>query len=484
MLLLLACTGVETDVPADLFPDGFRFGTATAGFQVEAGCPTRTDCVDPASDWYQWVTDPDLQAEPGLYLSGDPLTEGPGMWELFEEDAARTAADHMDGLRMGIEWSRIFPADASAATSVDDLAPLADPAAVARYHEMLASLLDHGVHPLVTVNHYTLPLWVHDGKSCHLDPDACTATGWVDGDTSRKAALYAGYLGREFGAQVDEWATLNEPMAIPLSGYLVPGSDRSNPPGLFRDGARAKATIDHQIEGSAAMYDALHAEDTADADGDGTAASVGIVMNLVDIAPRDPSRDLDLRAADHIRHVYHDVWLGGLTRGDWDDDLDGTFDRVRPELSGRLDWIGVNYYAQVAVGGLPSPLIDEIPAFDFVPVLSWVPAGDGMERVLAEAASYGVPVQVTENGLSSDRPEVRIASLEENLAAVKAAIDAGQDVRGYYYWSYVDNYEWNHGMDMRFGLYGLDPVTKDRVETPLMTRYREIAAARSLTAAE
>jgi beta-galactosidase len=468
--------------PADpnLFPEGFRFGTATAGFQVEAGCPTRTDCVDTASDWYQWVSDPALVAASGLHLSGDPITDGPGMWELFESDAETTAADGMDAMRLGIEWSRLFPTDASDATDVDALVARANPDAVQRYHEIFAALAANGVHPLVTVNHYTLPLWVHDGKDCHFNPDTCTATGWTDPATIAYIALYAGYLGREFGGEVDEWATLNEPMAIPLAGYLVPGPDRTNPPGLSRDGARAKLTIDYQIEASAAMWDALHTEDTADADGDGAAVTVGLVMNMADVSPRDASRDLDVLAAQHLDHAYHRVWLDGLVSGQWDDDLDGTFDRVRPELAGHLDWIGVNYYAQVAVGGTGSPLIDELPVFDFVPVLSWVPVGDGMERVLRQAASYGLPVIVTENGFSSDNADLRIASLEDNLDAVKRVIDAGGDVQGYYYWSYVDNYEWNHGMDMRFGLYTLG-ADKQREETPLMARYRQVATERRLT---
>lgn len=365
----------------DRFPKDFQWGSATAGFQVEAGCPTipEEECLDRGSDWYQWVSDPELIADSSLHIAGDPLSDGPGMWETFEDDAAKMGADHHTAFRMGIEWSRIFPdGSAESATSVDDLAAIANPAAVARYHEMFAALTDNNIRPLVTVDHQTLPLWVHDGKACHTDPDNCSPNGWVDADRIVPLiALYAGYLGREYGGEVDEWATLNEPLATVLAGYLTPGPDRTNPPGLFLDTTRAKAVLHAEILAHGAMYDALHTEDVVDADGDGDPAFVGVVMNMADVVPLDPNSADDQRGVAHLDHLYHAMFLDGATTGAWDEDVDGTFETTKPELVGRLDWVGVNYYAVATVRGLQAPLTSGLPVADFYPDICLSPPRRG-----------------------------------------------------------------------------------------------------------
>ncbi|MBN2798661.1 MAG: glycoside hydrolase family 1 protein [Deltaproteobacteria bacterium] len=474
-LLLLACS---SPAPRD-FPEDFVWGAAVAGFQVDMGCPTLApeDCEDRASDWYQWVTEPSLQGEASLHLSGDPVSDGPGMWELFEEDAARLGADGLGSLRLSVEWSRLFPDGAAErAATVEELDAFVDRAAAQRYHQMFAALSAAGVAPMVTLNHYTLPLWVHDGLACHRDL-GCEASGWLDGPRiERLMALYAGWVAREYGGEVDRWATLNEPLVIPLAGYLQPGEMRSNPPGVSMEVEAAIASICHQVEASARMYDAVHAEDRWDADGDGQNAAVGVVMNMIALAPQEEDDPADALGVAHCDFVYHRVFLDGLTAGAWDDDLDGTFDRERADLAGRLDWIGINYYNRVTVAGLPIALIPELPVMDFYPEFSWEPYPEGLGEVVERTASYGLPLWITENGT----PLVEEQGSELLLAHLRALAEADAQVEGYHWWSYVDNYEWNHGMGMRFGLYALDPVTKARVERPVMTTYRDIAATGAL----
>jgi beta-glucosidase/6-phospho-beta-glucosidase/beta-galactosidase len=476
-LALFACTSSGDPQIARAFPEGFRMGAATAGFQVDMGCPTRTDCVDTRSDWYAWVTDPRILEEESLYVTGQTVEAGPGMWELFEEDVVRMQADGMRAFRMSLEWSRLFPDAVPDGTPIDEMDALANGSAVARYHAMFAALRNAGIEPVVTVNHYTLPLWVHDGVACHLDPATCTSRGWADPELLvPRIAAFAGWAGREFGADIDRWATLNEPFATTLSGYVQPGESRSAPPGRLLDAQATVASVTGQIEAHAAMFDALHATDATDADADGTPATVGIVMNMVDIQPKDPNREADRLAATHMDFIYHRLFLDGLTSGAWDDNLDGTFDRTRPELADRLDWIGVNYYNLVNVVSVApfKPLGDAVPLFDFIPEFSWDLHTEGIAVAVARAADYDRPIWVTENGT----PDVVNAegALDAHLGHLWDAIEAGADVRGYLYWSYVDNYEWNHGMDLQFGLYGLDPVTKARLDRPVIARYRTILA--------
>lgn len=469
--------------PEDTFPSGFFWGTATAGFQVDMGCPTWSDddCVDDASDWYDWVTDEGIIASTGLHVSGDPISMGPGMWETLESDADLMVADHMTAYRMSIEWSRLFPDGAAeAATTVDELMAYANTDAVNRYHEMFAALRSRGIEPMVTLNHYVLPRWVHDGVACHNDRQTCTADGWVNRDRIVPLiALYSGYVGREFGGDVDHWYTLNEPYATTLSGYLMPGEDRSSPPGLALDVERTVAVMLNQIDGHAAMYDAVKVEDTVDANGDGDPALVGIVMNFVAIDPANPESAFDVRAAEHMDYLYHRLYLDAITLGAWDQDLDGVAETTRPELAGRLDVLGINYYNQVLVTGLTASLIPDIPLFDILPEFSWDPYPEGLGRAVRKGAEWGVPIVVTENG-TPYVAEQGIQVLDGHLEALHGAIEDGVDVRGYLYWSFIDNYEWNHGFDLRFGLYELDEETKARTPRPVLERYRSIARENAL----
>jgi beta-glucosidase/6-phospho-beta-glucosidase/beta-galactosidase len=462
LALLIGCAGpADKGTPDVPVPDGFLFGAAMAGFQVEAGCPTlpAADCEDPHSDWYQWATDPELVAEPGNFLSGDPLSLGPGYWELYEDDHRRAAEElHLDSLRISLEMSRLFPArppTAGAAPTVDELVAAADPGAVQAYRAILRSMRGQGLEPLVTLNHYTLPLWLHDGKACHEDPDGCAARGWLDGPTMVAwLGAYAGFCARTFGDEVRWWATLNEPMAVVVSGYLLPTADRTNPPGL----ARPTDAIDvafAMIDAHAAMYDAVHAED-----GD---AQVGLVPNLSIPKPEDEARPEDLSAAEHFDHIYNRVFLDALVDGALDRDLDGVAELDRPDLAGRMDYVGINYYTQVTVRGTGVSFVPGYAWVDFLPVGSlWTEHPEGLGDVARLVDSYGLPVIITENGTYNHENDPVGRFLNPHLAALQGAIDDGVDVRGYFLWSLIDNYEWNHGMDLRFGAYEVDEVSKER----------------------
>ncbi|MCB9780365.1 MAG: glycoside hydrolase family 1 protein [Alphaproteobacteria bacterium] len=483
-LLLLACTGPDvaggdSAAPAGrAFPDGFSWGASMAGFQVDPGCPTLPagQCEDPHSDWYVWVTDPDLIAEPGNHLSGQPLSDGPGHWELYGADFARARDElHLGSLRNSIEWSRLFPDDPGDVQTVDELAAYADPDAVAAYHAYFSAMRDAGLEPMVTLNHYTIPTWLHDAKGCHEDLSTCEDRGWLDGERFLKhIELYAGFCAREYGEEIDLWLTLNEPLAVVLSGYLMPSEDRTNPPGVI-DPDAAFAVMLAQIEAHARMYDAIHAWDDT--------AQVGAAPNLAAVAPKVPGDADDELGVEHFDYLYNRVFLNGTVRGEWDPDLDGVVDEVREDLIGRTDFVGVNYYTQITVDGLGFPVFGSVPIFDFLPVGGfWTSYPQGLTEVLDIADDYGLPIYITENGTSTWDVDATDAFLLPHLSALADAIDAGADVRGYYYWSLLDNYEWNHGMAMEFGLYDVDSTTKTRTARPMALDYAEIARTNALPA--
>lgn len=497
--VLLGCSSDDADPvppaataekPTMAFPDDFMWGTAIAGFQVEMGCPTiaAEDCEDRKSDWYEFITRDETVNSATTFIHGDPPSSGPGYWELYDEDHAR-AKDVLNNnaLRLSIEWSRIFPTATDAATTHEELKALADDGAVQHYRAIFASLKARGLTPLVTLNHYTLPTWIHDGVGCHLDVANCSPRGWLDKDrTVKEMAKYAGFCAREFGAEVDGWVTLNEPFAVLMPGYLLPSAERTNPPAVFFNIEGAPIVMLGLIEAHARMYDAIHANDTVDADGDGEAAQVGVVYAMVPVVPKDAANPVDVKAAENVFYIYNMVYLNAVTKGMLDHDMDGTAE-LRDDLAGRMDYLGINYYTRLTVTGTETAIFPELSplsTFDPLSLGIWETYPKGIYEMIKVASDeLGMPVIITENGTDKVEDEAYSRDfLARILQWTHRAIAEGADVRGYFLWSLVDNYEWNHGFALRFGAFAVDieDVQKPRTLRPFAEIYADIAGQNGL----
>lgn len=472
--------GSGSTPPRGSFPRDFLFGTAIAGFQVDMGCPTIAPerCEDRNSDWYQYITTPRIVNNPVLFMSKDPPSSGPGFYELFEEDLDR-AAGKEDGqlgggaLRFSIEWSRLFPEPTFGVEGHAALRAIASQDGLDFYHRLFAAMKQRGLVPFVTVNHYSLPLWIHDANLCNQGLEGCIAegkAGWADPDRSRivgEIAKYAGFLAAEFGDEVDAWASLNEPFsAVVVAGYLISSPTRSNPPGLSGpwmhvDGAKTAAAA--MIEAHARIYDAIKANDRVDVDGDGEAASVGIVYPYSDIRPATGSPE-DAAIAEDTRYFLEDMFMDGACEGRLDErwDQGPGVAPVREDLADRCDFVGVNYYFRIdaKAGIVPGGFISPFLRFD--PLAPMVSDPRGIYNALKRASRYGKPLYVTETGSPQESETRGAAWMVHTLAGVRRAIEDGIDVRGFFAWSLTDNYEWNHGMHMRFGLYAVAPEDKAR----------------------
>jgi beta-glucosidase/6-phospho-beta-glucosidase/beta-galactosidase len=475
-----------TDGGTVTFPKGFVFGTAIAGFQADMGCPTLgAACKDPNSDWYAFTTSPATVGDSTCFLSGqDPSVVGPGFWELYAADIQRAQDElHNDALRLSIEWSRVFPTATDGVEGYAALKQIASAEALAGYHAIFAELKKRGMRPLVTLQHYTLPAWLHDAVGCHTAFATCSPRGWVDSTRAvSEAAKYAGFVGQEFGADVDWWATVNEPLQNMVFGYIEPGPQRSQPPAVMLETAAARTVLDALIDAHARMYDALKASDTVDADGDGVASWVGVVYPFVPVTPGNPASALDQTGAKNLDYLWNRVYMNAVALGKYDANLDGTT-TTRADLVGRMDYVGVNWYGGIQVTGLRTSLLPSLsPLFTVNPNL--VTTNNQPDKLAAFLryvnVDLGRPAVITENGTSGDStaPGFIIA----NLQAVAGAIAKGADVRGYFYWTLTDNYEWNHGMDIRMGLYAVDKgdPTKTRTARPAASIYGQIASSRTV----
>jgi beta-galactosidase len=466
-LLLAACPRSD---PTGL-PEGFLLGTALSGFQAEMGCPTipADECEDRNSDWYAFVTDERTRASGQAFLSGEGTDTFPGHYELYETDLDLAAGLGTNAFRFSLEWSRLFPEATDDVAGYQAMRAAADPVAVAHYHAVIDAALARGLTPLVTLNHYSLPLWIHDGAECHLDFANCSPRGWVDKDrTVAEIAKFAGFAAREYGDKVAYWATLNEPFAVLLPGYLMPSQERTNPPAVLMQIQAAKTVLEGLVEGHARMYDAIKAERPE--------ASVGVVYAMAPVAPKDPDNVLDVYAAQNVFYLFNMVYLNAVVLGLFDADLEGPEHAVsRPDLAGRMDYLGVNYYTRATVVGTEDPVFPDLSpltTFDPFQLQVWEDYPEGLYDMLRIATQdLGVPVIVTENGVEDPEDDGTGPSFfVRHLAEVERAIADGMDVRGYFYWTLTDNFEWNHGTAWRMGVFGVEP------DDPAKARYRRQVA--------
>jgi beta-galactosidase len=501
-LVLLAALALPGTAAARDFPKGFLWGTAIAGFQTEAGGhPTN---ADRRSDWWVWSHDADNIAQGRV--SGDLVERGPGHWRLFRQDAALARRRlGVNAYRLSIEWSRLFPRSTAGARTPRQLDRLANKAAVRHYAAELRTVRRLGMEPMVTLNHFTLPTWLHDPLAVRAafanvgpdDPPPKVARGgWLNTSTVREFGKFAAWAAWKYGRLVDLWTPINEPMVVAVSGYVnIPGVIAQwFPPGVFSYSGAVRV-VRNLANANAVAYDAVHRYDRR--------ARVGPVQNMIAFTPADPASAADRKATGHADYIFNRYYLNEVVRGEDDRNANGRIDpgERRRDLRGRADFIGVNYYYRGRVTALGSSASSTVPIFDFLPSTDYRSAHNptatpcpttctefgaeiypaGFRQVLATAGRYRLPLYVTENGLADADDNQRPAYLRSHLRVLRGVMhDHLARVKGYFAWSLMDNFEWSAGYYPRFGFFSYDPRTLARHERPSGRLFRRIATSGNL----
>ena len=397
------------------FPDGFLWGAATSAHQVEGG--------NTANDWWRF------EQVPGAIRGSDASGAACRHFERFDEDFALAEADGHSAHRLSFEWSRLERAPGQF-----------DAAAVRHYHDVLASLRRHGLTPVVTLHHFTNPLWLADEG------------GWEVRGVVDRFESFVRFCAREFGGEVDWWCTVNEPEVYAFRGW----SEGLWPPRV-RDDARALTVIAHQLEAHGRAYRVLHAEDRWDADGDGAAVRAGFAKHRPQLEGLRPWNPLDRIVAHFENRVFNEAVERAALDGVIDLSIPGVrgVKRVLPELKGAMDWYGLNYYTRWMVRSFSEPAHVARPGA-VVNDLDWELYPEGFELALRAAARLGRPILVTENGLADAHDRLRPRAIVDFATAMHRAIAGGAEVLGYLHWSLLDNFEWSDGFHGCFGLYAVD----------------------------
>ena len=412
------------------FPKDFLWGAGTSSHQVEGN--------NTNNDWWQWE-----QHIPLKMRSGQACDE----WNRFEDDFKLAQALGFTAYRFSLEWSRIEPAPGQFDTLVLD-----------HYREMIISLKSKGIEPIVTLNHFTIPLWlVRQG-------------GWFSDNSPELFAQYVQKATEALGSDVHYWITLNEPAVYTYKSYMI----GQWPPGE-RSTKKAFKVIQNLGKAHVLAYEKIKEVYLQKG---WKKPMVGIAQQVLVFAPCVKLSLWDRLSARLRDNVINHLFVQALIRGKAR--IFGVFS-VRLPRARTLDFIGLNYYTREYVrnrGFLLSDILGaecvlENPRFK-MNCLGWEIYPQGLYKLIKAFSKYKLPILISENGICTNDDAERSVFIVEHLKAVAMAMKERAHVIGYLYWSLLDNYEWADGFAPRFGLIEVDYTTQGRKVRESARKFEEI----------
>jgi beta-glucosidase len=411
------------------FSSDFVWGTAAAAHQVE-GNNTR-------NDWWAHEHAPDTNAVEPSGIACDHHSRFAEDFRLMKSLGQRTH-------RLSIEWSRIEPAEGEI-----------DQREIEHYHIVLSTMRELGIEPWVTLHHFTSPLWF------------AQRGGFSRSENLDAFRRFVELVAKSYGDLVSHWCTINEPNVVAEMGFRF----GYFPPRL-RDEALASQTLCNFFRAHTIAAEALRANAAL-------RPEVGITLAVIAHEPYRSDSEADRALAARRDTEWNGVCFDALQTGAFT--YPGKPAVEIPGLKGSSTFVGIQYYSRMrhdAQSGGPAPP-------DFNRTLShmmWEVYPEGFPPLLRRAAATGLPVYVTENGMACDDDRIRVSYIADHLAAVDQVRREGADVRGYFYWSTMDNFEWNFGYGPKFGLIEVDRKTLERRPRPSARFFGEVARSGRVTA--
>lgn len=416
------------------------WGVATSAHQVEGG--------NENNQWFEWE-------RAGGIKSGDTCGRACDWWSNAERDFNLAQEIGVNALRLSVEWSRVEPEPGKF-----------DPQAIQRYRSMLNGLRERRITPIVSLHHFTNPLWFEkQGAFLH--------TGSV-----HPFVRYSERVVEEMGDLCNHWVTFNEPNVLAALSYVV----GEFPPGKRGQIIPAMRLIHSMARAHAAAYRTIHKIQPE--------AKVGWAHHFVAFDPASPGSAMDRWTTRVIDNLFNESFLRLIETGKPTFPLNLIFGEAS-EVSGTCDFVGINVYSRFHVGfdpALPSQLCARV----FVP--DHVPQGDrGVDQPYGEAFPGAVraavtrvarlkkPIYILENGVPDAEDRIRPWLLVNAIKQVHQLVQEGHDIRGYFHWTLTDNFEWSEGWHLRFGLIGLNPETQERRWRPSAQIYGAIARSNELS---
>ena len=439
-------------------PDDFILGTATASYQVEgAGSEDgRTPCI--------WD---DFSKVPGAVYNAQDGSVAADQYHRYKEDIKLMSSLGFKYYRFSVSWSRVLP---NGKTAVN-------PKGIEYYRNLCTELHAHGMKACCTIYHWDMPSEIQ------------AEGGWAERTTSYKLAYLAKVLFKELGDLVDMWITINEAMCITTLGYLL----GTHAPGV-KDKDQYIRSIHH--------VNLAHGLIVEEYRKTGLKAPIGITHNLE--TPRPATSDpKDRIACDHHRAIRSEVFMAPLFHKQYPDyatkELGWVFPVEKGDMeiiSQPIDFLGINYYSEHVIRWSDTAPFnaEEAPRWEErTSGINWAITPHGLLRLLSWASTYTggkLPIFITENGAACDdkleiEPKTgekrvhdvqRIRYLADHLEICANAVREGIPLKGYFCWSFIDNYEWTYGYSKRFGIVYCDYETQERIPKDSAYYLRDVMA--------
>lgn len=387
----------------------FFWGAATSSFQIEGHIE---------NDFTQWEREGKFKRD-GL----NPIYDnGSNHWLKWEEDFEFLKELQLNAYRFSIEWSRIQPEQNRF-----------DENALDKYERMIDRLLEMNIEPFLTLHHFTHPIWFH-----HKSP-------WHNEESIEIFIEFTEKILQRFKSKINYWITFNEPLVWVMAAY----GEGNFPPG-FKDLNIMMIALSNILEAHSKVYDLIKSTNNK--------AKIGIANNFIVFKSERDWFLLDKAVRNRIHKFYNLMIPDAFATNKLIASLPPLLKFEKEiNLNNKIDFWGVNYYYRLFTKfrlSLSNPFhfYTKHPETD----TGWEIYPKGLYKILKLISSYGKPLIVTENGIAINNEEIRKKFLKKHLKFLFKAIAKGIDVRGYFYWSLLDNYEWLFGKSKRFGLVFVD----------------------------
>jgi len=420
------------------FGNKFLWGSATSSYQVEGYCYN--------TNWFQFESAVDARGKPKID-EGQKAGAACNEWNLYKEDIRLMKELSLNSYRFSVEWSKIEPKPGEFDESVLD-----------HYSDLVDELLKNGIEPMVTLHHFTNPIWFEE-KGAFLQVDSPqTCVRFVEKVTQRLAP------------RVKLWCTINEPSIYAIQGYV----SAEFPPAV-RNAKKASRVFLNMLRAHTETYKAIKKIQPD--------SHVGLVISIAIFDPPHRWNLVDVLIARMFNKNMNESHFQYLTQGRYQFSVPGMDNELYtvPEKNA-FDFIGLNYYTNHFRVFRPFSKrrfvkITKSPK-DQLTDMGWEIYPAGLYRCLKMIKRYtSKPIYITENGIADEADTKRAKFIEDHLLVLNKAIADGYNIRGYYYWSLMDNFEWAKGFKKRFGLYHVDYATQKRTLYEGARKYEEIIKA-------
>lgn len=427
------------------FPKNFLWGTAICEYQNSGA----DNCKD--SNWTDWENRKHSNGNPTI-IEDQRSGKSCDFYNLYASDIELMKKDlHVNSFRFSVEWSIIEPKEGQF-----------DESAIAHYIDVCQKLIENNIEPMVTLHHFTHPLWFEQ------------LGAFEKKENIKYFVRFSKKIFEALSDKVKLWCTLNEPNIYAFQGYIR----GVFPPGIsgiggFMPNQLAVTVLENLMRAHTEVYKELKVMQN------GEKSQIGLVHQYLKFQPYGYWHLLESIPGYHLNEFLNDTVLNFCKTGEfyYCSILHNALAKFKTDREKIIDFIGLNYYSRVIATMRPFHPVSSCYPGEIMTDMPYAIFAQGIYDAIKDVASLNVPIYITENGISDAKDDRRELFIKQYLYAVSQALKDGYDVRGYYYWSLMDNFEWDMGRTQKFGLYSVDLNTQSRTLREGAKYFADVIAA-------